>query len=1121
MSGSNSYTEEEVAARTEALQAGVVVLDRNTTQSAVDLVSGIQDLIFRALNSDVDSVYALLKLLANRHIVISSKIISNIDLLERYASVSRQEHPIADSSKLTRLIEISEELEVASAGRKTVLLDEFSQVMNSFVGSSITPDGFHNAGISPAYAQERSLALAIEVDVLLATLFSEVGNFLAALTNYSTATLEPLSFENQARKATSALRVHEGNDDLSGAVLDSVIISSLLKQKSESKRDIEVPKYDGPVETLPGTAAEMLGGTKPFIIQTGGAQANFDMDGGSTIAEINGAESGAPSISINVPPVFRLSESGLFYYQTESNGDPTQTQRWFSSSDADIDWAHYSSGFHNHVNSAALDFWGEDIVEIPYLKSPVRPSSGWPNYDGKVSVNGTGFDSAGPVDVPVNSWDDGVTGDLISNTAVVIPAHMITPTPAYDGVETVFVYNTGTQGATRPVAHIHEGQLAGWGFGYYEGGFFVGPFGSPTTAPSPSPGFYKISSLDGIGDINYITGEVRIEFYNPPPIGAELEIGLSGSSEYTVRELHGKVVYETGHVFFEMEHPAAQNSYLTCSYEYHPMARLTRHLPQPGTPISIGAFNDLSLFSHNTLVSVTLPSIPLKDISGNTWGGPPAEWILSPTDLGTYISNSTIATDVDFSLSPTKFTFEAFFRGTASRIAFPHFSHDAVLNLSTPFTPTWGSTPENLNEAISAKYLTWGERFGLDTQFSSLDTNSTPINITCPENSLFVDVPITLITSPSFPEGTSNIYLDIPVESLEIGDDIFIKWDGSSTSLTRDNRNCHTKISSVSSGLDPETQSIVEVYPAPPFAIDEAVDAAITGIGDWSCTISRSKILARSQSVGADSAIEVSSISGGGLEYVVGAVSTGFSNTVALGSVSLSGVSTENGYEIHPNDIILERYTQGSKVDLRLIGRVTSVKDNKVTMEVTEEGLINYPYKELRIVSLGWYRFQEIKISLRNARSAVGEIINGDISLSSAASVFVGSGSGQPQYMSMIFSIKSAMDLIRASYLVYDAHTVKTVGKLLDTLKQEKLTLPLDMLMGARFDELSGLTVSEVSEQISIDNLLTQALDLLGGETDFVEYSNIPNPLKDYYERGIDDNYDGDFPDIPEGDELL
>jgi len=1067
MSGSNRYTEDEISARIDALRTGVSVVNRNTRQSADDLVDGVKDLVFRTLNSDVDSVYALLKLFANRHISFLSKALANIDSLERYAPISRQEDPLPDTSKLDTLLDISYRLEVASEGEREVLLQEFSRVATDFTKSSVTADGFHNAGISPAYAQEQSIILAEETGFLIEVILAEAGQFLDALTNYSGASFEPLSFSAQARKATTTLLSHEGSTDLSGALLDATILASLLSQQSVPKLDITEPKYNGSVDTRAGVSAEMIGGTKPFILDEDSSVV-FTLGSGAS-ASVHAPQSVLPNISVSLgAPLFTKEDAGILYHQTTPQ--VSADEKWFSSSGTDTD-------------GGVVDDLGNPVVLSPYLKSVVRPSTGNPNYDGGVQVNALVHD--GGTDLPVTAVDDGVSGVLFSNdTASWVLAHILSPDSPYNGMDLSFTFTSPYPGRMKPP--IYEENLT-WTIVYLENTIFQYAF-TPTLTPGTTAGFYECTG-GAAGDyceINFSTGEINLTFGVAPSALAAITV-----TGYQVA--FGRVDYETGHIFIQMPHPLTEGSYLTCSHGFHPLARMEVIDTTPGVypPPILNDYSVIKIFKHNTLLSAVLPT----PTPGNQ-----LEWVTSGADLVTLLGGTSFVSDVQVAYSGATNTlwFASDLHGSASRIAFPN--HQQALPNSTPFAPVWSSQPNSINEAIGALYSSRGEFFGSDTPFADV-TSSGPITVSCPPNTIATGVPITAILA-ALPS-TTTISVDLPPESLEVGDDVRVTWGAGNTGLSRSARVFHTKITGISG---PGASSVLDVWPTLPLAIDDASVEGLTLGGDWSCTISRSKIKVKSQNNEAESAISVTTILGDDLGFVDGATTIGSSSTVALRG------SVKNGYEIHPNDVVIENGSGGSE---RVIGRVTSVLGDNVSFEVPEGTSHIYPYEDLKIVSLGWYRFTAIRDALFRALQGL-ESITGDNLLLSATNIFVSSGSGQGQYMSLLFALRSALNPIRESYLGYDAHIVKTVDKLLDTLKQERLTLPLNMLMTGQFSEVSELTVAEVSNQTSLDNLLVRAFNLLGGETSFIEYSTNNNPLTDYDTRGINTNTQDIDPAAPE-----
>jgi len=1141
MSGSNNYTEEEVAARTEELQSGTVVVDRNTVQQATDIVSSIQDLIFRSINADVDSVYYFLKLLVNRHVLIASKILSNIDLLDRYAPVARQEDPQPDTTKLTRLIEISEELEFAGPGQREVLLAEFTRVTEALASSSVTPGGHLNAGISPSYAKEQSLALAAETAFLIEVLEKEIPYFLNGISNYSSANFETVSFDTQAKKAKAILSGHEGNPDLSGAILDSVVLASLLTQKKETKRDITIPKYEGVVTTLPGTSAELLGGTDPFILQETAA-VEVEVNGVTgTTADISGDKSNSPSIEVFLNQgMFVRTEAGVLH-EGVSGFQPVVGYQDFSST--------------GRIDGNALDQNNAAVETLPYLKAPTRPSTGWApggaGYQNRINVH-TSVHNNG-LDIPISCFDDGVTGDLINFSKVPHSPHVITPQPFPDGIETTFVFQ-GTGGVDQPFPHVSEDTQIGIAFIAYspDAVVYTHTF-TPTGTPGAihgDDGFYQCTvspgpQSDWSCELNFLTGEVRLHFLSgtAPPSTAVFMV-----DSYYTNPIFGNVDYESGHIWLKLPFPLTEGAPIVCDYGYYPIGRFC-NLDVNVDPITVWSeepsgsgnwvvnipiqsqFSRFGLHKDNEFIFDVLPIPSSRD-----------EWVVGPSQLNDMLRDSDV-NGSDISIENTldhggyyKYRFNSLTSGSMSRLCFPQYE-TAKINPS-PFGPTWlpGSEPSTVNQAISALYAVQGERFGKDTLFSELvtDLSSTEpgegVDVDCPYKSTVSGEDVINImfgVAPSI-DGTKFEPTVLP-DNFEIGDDIKVRWSPGLSTLSRPSRVFHTKIISLAplhgdpADLEKVTGTVLEVNRPLSLPVDESssetlVSPLSSSGGDWEFDASRSKIRIKSQSQEANSALSVLSITGSGLGFSDSQTASGFSTNILLAKVDLHGDYPRAGYEIHPNDVILEKFSPGSGVTLRPIGRVVSVSGDSLSFEVLGEPT-EYPYSEIKIVALGWFRYTVMREKLSGALGTLSKAIT-DNSIVKSANVFVQSGSGQGQYMTSLFEFRTAIDLVRNAYLGYDSHVVKSAEQLLNTLKQERLTLPLSMLMTAQFNKVAEITVAEVSEQMSIDNLLSQAFDLLGGNSAFFDVSYTQDVLNDYYERGEDGNYPNE-PNIDTSGDLL
>jgi hypothetical protein len=314
------YTSDEFQSSVDKVSPKLEGVVRGAEQSADDIVDSIKDYIYRSINSDIDSVYAIIYLLRNKEIIACTEALGSLsDMLELLPS-ALSEPTSANTAAAEEMADLIEELEFAPGGLRSELVSRIQALAQVMAQNNKTPSGKIATGTSKESARSGIRALASNLSVLIESIKINGDGFLEAIRSYMLADFESVSASHQARKAYNAVEghIHEGAD-AQQLMLDAAVSASMVKQASEPKRDITRPKYEGPVITLPGVAAELYGGTDPLILQDSDPNtAEFLVDG-SEYASLVAPPSEGPVYLKKWPASLNMSSDfGVWY---EFGGD--------------------------------------------------------------------------------------------------------------------------------------------------------------------------------------------------------------------------------------------------------------------------------------------------------------------------------------------------------------------------------------------------------------------------------------------------------------------------------------------------------------------------------------------------------------------------------------------------------------------------------------------------------------------------------------------------------------------------------------------------------------------------------------------------------------------------------
>lgn len=322
------YTEGQVVSVINGLLSSPEVIDRRGSQTGILIVEGLVDYIYRTLNSDIDSVYSLIKLLVTEQVSVCGSLISKLTEVYELSSTAPLPDESIDQNSVNRIRASLREASLAGEERQKIEIQTAMNLIESFTRSGTSSK-------TPQYARSRCTQLLLEILSELEDLSTVSDGFVDIVDDYMSADFESVSRRRQLSKSEfSASLLDENMSDPNQAKLVMAVISGLLAQRSQSKRDIRDPKFRGQVTLLPGERAALSGGTLPLIIQES-AYASADdyssestvrySDGSSELDVVVGAEkSQVPVLRANVSSTgFLRSESGnLLPKSNEPFGHP-------------------------------------------------------------------------------------------------------------------------------------------------------------------------------------------------------------------------------------------------------------------------------------------------------------------------------------------------------------------------------------------------------------------------------------------------------------------------------------------------------------------------------------------------------------------------------------------------------------------------------------------------------------------------------------------------------------------------------------------------------------------------------------------------------------------------------
>lgn len=242
------YKESDVLERVAKATPPLVVIDRRfdlALSEADELTLGIQDVVNRCLNSDVDGLFHLIGLFARSNQNLANKIANTVASLLDFSVAASQEAPVS-SQRAADVVDLLDELLDAGVGRQDKIRGRLARTVEQFAGSSTTSAGAVSVGMDPAYAREQASSLAESLLDDVQVLQTNIARLSQVLQKYGSLKLIEATKRRFALYARAVMETHLDKSvfEQSGAILDSIVVNSLL-QYSSQRLDVEAAKASG------------------------------------------------------------------------------------------------------------------------------------------------------------------------------------------------------------------------------------------------------------------------------------------------------------------------------------------------------------------------------------------------------------------------------------------------------------------------------------------------------------------------------------------------------------------------------------------------------------------------------------------------------------------------------------------------------------------------------------------------------------------------------------------------------------------------------------------------------------------------------------------------------------
>lgn len=237
-------TAQEARDLAERIIPPVSVVSRIDPPSGDGMLLGISDTVGRALATDTDGVFALIRHTVARTRAQATQLAEDVAIVQRLGPASRAEAPVV-VSKVPQLVDLLDQMLVAPDGQLARLHTRFNTLAAQYARSSRTLAGRHTVGMSPQQARADGLAALDRVVKAVPVLLANILLIQSALTSYVGLDLVRASRLRGVAHARDIMQSHAARvtTDQSPAIIDAALISGILQVSSQP--DPRVPKYSG------------------------------------------------------------------------------------------------------------------------------------------------------------------------------------------------------------------------------------------------------------------------------------------------------------------------------------------------------------------------------------------------------------------------------------------------------------------------------------------------------------------------------------------------------------------------------------------------------------------------------------------------------------------------------------------------------------------------------------------------------------------------------------------------------------------------------------------------------------------------------------------------------------
>lgn len=500
--------------------------------------------------------------------------------------------------------------------------------------------------------------------------------------------------------------------------------------------------------------------------------------------------------------------------------------------------------------------------------------------------------------------------------------------------------------------------------------------------------------------------------------------------------------YNSGDLRLRFTANVDNNVPVVVSYTYHVIGKMQKYVSGANT----GSFNTHKIFKDNTLVT----GMVAQTTSLSTQA-------LLASAIDAAVSGDTI----DCAADGKSVVYTSDNGGSCGQLLFPDYTVSATRNTSLG-GPTWSTWPANFNEAILAINSRVTRSLGTDTYLKDLVIQSAvsdEIDVTRDNNTILAPEPATMtLAAPS---------------TLTVSD---------GTNVTRfcvvefsDPVKCVIDISSVAGDV---------LTLARPYPFDHDTGESLLSSQEVRYRVTQNNLRYTSKKSDATSSVSVTVAGFGEVTSPIYGV------PVSMTFAELRGTH----YYLRPNDFIYDGTTQIGTIS----GKATATLTHPVAY--TQSVAVALP-TSVSVRSRGWVNYESSKPKIQPVLSTIEETLDVFVQ---EVTAYGWSGANTVSYQETLDTVKSFTSDAYDAAITFDANAVSSVNGLLRYLEEEKLTKILKLVRELKFTELSTATPEDISDEVSLEELLVAMVVELEQGDDFVETADGDTMFGDYLNRDVD-----------------